>query len=133
MKTLILLSLLWCRVAFADPPLPGCIHDESSLKTWVEKTIHDAPPAGGTIEMLKHWPPKYAKNDHWPGGIWIVPAFIKVTIDDGTFDHEMAFLAFHCDTRKTSIEILFGVKEEAVHKYLDDSPPTDPDPKYHAI
>ena len=119
MKLLILLLCLWCWTAFADPPPPECIQNESSLKAWVEKTIHDAPPAGGTIEMLKHWSPKYAKNEHWPGGIWIVPAFIKVGLDNGTFDHEMAFLAFHCDTDKTSIEVLFGVKEEAVQKYME--------------
>lgn len=124
-----LISLLWCGMAFADPPLPECINSEKAIKHWVEETIYDSPPAGGIVEMLKHWPPHYANNDK-VGEIWIVPALVKVTVADGTFDHEMAFIAYHVDTGKTSIEVLFGVKEDAVQKYLDD-PVTDP--KHHSI
>ena len=120
---------MWCGMAFADPALPECISNEKALKHWVEETIYDSPPVGGIVEMLKHWPPHYAKNDR-VGEIWIVPAFIKVTVADGTFDHEMAFIAYHCDTKETTIEVLFGVKEDAVEKYLE-APVTDP--KQHSI
>lgn len=100
-----------------DPPLPSAINTEPLLKNWVETTIHDTPPVGGAIEMIKHWPPKYANNNR-VGEIWIVPAVVKVVMDDGTFDHEMAFLAYHVDTDKTTIEVLYGIPPTELPKYL---------------
>lgn len=97
---------------------PKCLGDDASIKTWVEKTVHDSPPVGGTITMMKHWPLKYADNDK-VGEIWIVSALVSVDLD-GTTDHEMVFLIYHCETQKGEIYIAFGVPDEDLQKYLKD-------------
>ncbi len=112
---------------------PECLGDYAAIKTWVEKTVHDAPPVGGAITMMKHWPIKYADNDR-VGEIWIVPALVSVDLD-GTTDHEMVFLVYHCETKKGEVYIAFNVRDEDLQKYLKDegdsafTPPTRPPPK----
>ncbi len=109
---------------------PECLGDYASIKTWVEKTVHDAPPVGGDVQMLKHWPLKYAHNEK-VGEIWIVPALISLDLD-GKKDHEMVFLVYHCETQKGEIYIVFRVREEDLPKYLKEegdrsfTPPTHP-------
>lgn len=109
--------LILIVLAKADPALPAAICDEPALKEWVESTIVDLPPEGGLVEMIKHWPPHYSKNDR-VGEIWIVPALVKVTAPDHSFDHDMAFVVWHVDTGKTTVEVMFPVPEDQVPKYL---------------
>src|SRR5438132_7981130 len=100
----------------SPPPLPW--HDENSIRLWVEQTVTEAPPQGGNVTMIKHWPPHYAKNDK-VGEIWIVTAICKVIIDKDTQDHELNFCVFHVDTGKSDIAVSMRIPEEKLQEYMD--------------
>jgi hypothetical protein len=108
--------------------------DEDALKQWVENTVRDAPPAGGSVTMLKHWPPKYADNDR-VGKIWVVPALVDVDMGGGNKGHELAFLVYHMETKKAEMQVAMPISSEDLPKYLggksagtgaDIAPPSSP-------
>lgn len=120
---LILLSILLAVAVHAatvveiTPPLPACICDEKAIKGWIERTVHDAPPVGGLITMLKHWPPHYTNNDR-VGEIWIITAVNEVSMGDGREDHELDFCVYHVDTGKSTVEVSMGIPPESLSDYL---------------
>jgi hypothetical protein len=109
-------ALFAADIADIDPPVPDLIGTEALIKSWTEKAVFDCPPPGGIVTMVKHWTPHYAKNDK-VGEIWIIPALMKIEQSSG-FDHEMAFVVYHVDTKATDVEVLFAVPEIEVPKYL---------------
>lgn len=104
-----------------DPTLPTALNTEASIKAWVEDAVRSLPPEGGDIAMIKHWPPHHAKNEK-VGEIWIVPALVHVVMDNGHIDNEMAFVAYHVDTGETTVELLYGIPDEQLPKYLEAKP-----------
>jgi hypothetical protein len=110
-------ALFSAQIYDVEPSLPAVIETEANLKAWVEKAVHDCPPVGGEVTMIKHWPPHYAKNDK-VGEIWVVPSVVKVKTEDGKFDHEMAFVVYRVDTNDTKVSVLFKIQEEDLEKYL---------------
>jgi hypothetical protein len=96
---------------------PTFLSTEKDIKSWVERTIHDAPPIGGLVTMIKHWPLKYFDNDR-VGKIWIVPALVLLQAEDGTSDHEQDFCVFHVDTGKSTLEVSIPVPDENLPEYL---------------
>ncbi len=105
-------------IAIGNVTLPTCINSELSIKVWVEEAVRNCPPEGGDVTMIKHWTPHHAKNDKVVE-IWIVPAVVEVVMDDGNKDHEMAFVVYHVDTGKTTVDVLMGIPDDQLQKYLD--------------
>jgi hypothetical protein len=101
-----------------DPARPDLICNEKAIKYWVEQLVHDAPPVGGLVTMLKHWEPHYAKNDK-VGELWIITSVVEVQMPDGTGDHELIFAVYHVDTQKSEIAIAMGIPENQLSKYLE--------------
>ena len=110
-----LASLSRATYVSADPVPPW--HDEDAIKAWIISTVQEAPPVGGTVTVLKHWKPHYAKNDKI-GEIWVVPALCNVEMSADNKDHEMQFCVFHVDTGKSEVMISFGVPDSELGKYL---------------
>jgi hypothetical protein len=95
---------------------PPFLTSEDALKKWVEDIIRDAPPAGGMVTMLKHWPPKYAHNER-VGKIWILPAVVAIEMH-GYREHEMVFLVYHVENRQGEIRVAWGIPDKALPLYL---------------
>ena len=91
--------------------------DEDAIRAWIVLTVQYAPPVGGKITVLKHWPPHYAKNDK-VGELWVVPALVDVEMSANQKDKEMDFCVFHVDTAISEVEVSFQVPESEIQKYL---------------
>ena len=109
---LVLTSVAYAAEVKVFPP--QCLGDEHSIKQWVETTVYDSPPVGGHVSCLRTFPIKYGERD---GGIWVVPAVIRVELD-GRIDNEMLFLVYHCETKKGEIYLGFGIPDQDLPKYL---------------
>jgi hypothetical protein len=112
------LSCLSRATYVSQDPVPPW-RDEDAIKAWIVLTVEAAPPAGGTITVLKHWKPHYAKNDKI-GEIWIVPSLCNVEMSADNKDHEMQFCVFHVDTGKSEVMVSWGVPDGELPKYLKD-------------
>src|SRR5262249_20171231 len=95
--------------------LPPFLANEDSLKKWIEDTVA-AALTGGSITMLKHWPPKYAENEK-VGKIWIVPAVVDVEMG-AKREHEIVFLVYHVESQNGEIEVAWAIPDKTLPRYI---------------
>lgn len=105
-----------------DPALPECMATEAAMISWIKQVVHDSPPAGGDIQVLRHWEPKYAKNDK-VGEIWILPSVIKIEID-GSVGYAQVFLVYHCETKESEVKIALPIAPDDLPKFLEETDKT---------
>jgi hypothetical protein len=119
MNPLVASLVMGAGTLFAQVTTPASPwHNESAIKAWIEQTVEDAPPAGGQVTMLKHWPPKYySKDESKIGEVWIVPGLDKVTMN-GETSYEQDYCVFYVATGKSSLEVALKVPESDLGKYM---------------
>lgn len=97
--------------------VPDLFDTAGKESDYTSTIIQSAPPAGGVVTVLHEWSARYAKNDK-VGEIWILPVLAKVVIN-GTTEYDQVFIVYHCETQKSDVQLVFGIKPEKVEEYIN--------------
>lgn len=96
------------------PELPPFLKTDELKGAWVSHMLQEAPPAGGEVSVLGHYPPVYNEKNK----LWVITFVVTMRMAD-IQEYEIVYCRYFSDTRASDIALVMRPTPGSLNMFLN--------------